>query len=720
MPMSKVIQKSSDWKKSFQETMYNPHHFLGLHTAKEEKVIRLFRPGASKVHIELFGKIMELSSEGQQGFFEIPVPKKTTAKDYKVYHQNGLLSHDPYAFLPTFGELDKHLFSEGLHYELYNVLGGRLAEVDGCKGVKFAVWAPNAMRVSLIADFNYWDGRANPMRSLGSTGIWELFVPGIGEGEKYKFEVHGEDGRLRVKSDPLAYSSELRPNNASVIRDVDRFAWQDGDWASKRKERFGKACAIYEVHLGSWKKNNGTFLNYREMAHKLAEYVKEMGFTHVELMPVSEHPLDESWGYQVTGFYAVTSRFGTPEDFQYFVNHLHLNGIGVILDWVPAHFPTDDFSLAQFDGSYLYEHADPRQGFHPHWNTYIFNYGRKEVANFLLACALYWFDKMHVDGLRVDAVASMLYLDYGRKDGEWVPNFYGGKENLEAIEFLKHLNSIVHERFPGVMMCAEESTAFTGVSHPLEWGGLGFDFKWNMGWMNDTLRYFHKDPVHRKFHQNELTFSLIYAFTERFILVLSHDEVVHGKKNLISKMPGDTWQKFANVRLIYSYMICHPGKKLLFMGMEVGQWDEWYCKAEVQWFLLDYPYHRGLQECIKKLNHFYQGHQALWRYDEQSKGFEWIDFSDHDNSVICYLRKADNAYVACVHNFTPNCLSEYFVRLGNVGKIKEIFNTDREEFGGSGKINAQPWIVKDEGGQPIGFMMQLAPLATMIFEVEFV
>ncbi|NNM43408.1 MAG: 1,4-alpha-glucan branching protein GlgB, partial [Chlamydiae bacterium] len=504
---------------------------------------------------------------------------------------------------------------------------------------------------------------------------------------------------------------------------VDEFIWEDDAWLEKRKKNKNASypCAIYEVHLGSWKKRDGHyFLNYREIAHELAAYVKEMGFTHIELMPVSEHPLDESWGYQVTGFYAVTSRFGTVQDFQYFVNHMHKNGIGVILDWVPAHFPTDDFSLAQFDGSYLFEHADPKKGFHPHWNTYIFNYGRREVSNFLICSALFWFGKMHIDGLRVDAVASMLYLDYGRNPGEWIPNEYGRNENLEAIEFLKHLNSIVHDKFPGVLMCAEESTAFTGVSHPLEWGGLGFDLKWNMGWMNDTLKYFHKDPIYRRYHQNDLTFSLIYAFTEKFISVISHDEVVHGKANLITKMPGDDWQKFANVRLLYSYMICHPGKKLLFMGTEFGQWDEWQCKSEIHWFLLQYFMHQGLQKCIKELNHFYQNHPALWQHDHDSRGFEWIDFSDHDNCVVSYLRKGDGCYLVCVHNFTPTYFSDYFIRLGNISHIHEVFNTDREEFGGSGKVNSMITIAKNDNGQPIGFITKLAPLGTMIFEVDFV
>lgn len=717
-----VTKQKKEERVSIQMDPHNPHEYLGLHSHNNEKIIRLWRPGAKSVHIQLFGKILEMRKTLEDGFFELVVPANTTLKDYLVYHQNGLLAHDPYSLWPTIGEMDTYLFSKGVHYQLYDMLGAHYMEHQGCNGVKFVVWAPSAKKVSLVSDFNFWDGRVNPMRSMGGSGIWEIFVPGLKIGERYKFEVFAQDGRIRVKSDPVAFGSELRPLTASVVADVDGFAWEDSAWKESQKntQMRKKPLAIYEVHLGSWKRRDGFFLNYREIAHELATYVKEMGFTHVELLPVTEHPLDESWGYQVTGFYSVTSRFGSPKDFQYFVNHMHKEGIGVIVDWVPAHFPTDDFSLAQFDGSYLYEHADPREGFHPHWNTYIFNYGRHEVSNFLIGSALFWLDKMHVDGLRVDAVASMLYRDYGRKEGEWIPNRYGGRENLEAIEFLKHMNSVVHQKFPGALMFAEESTSFLGVTHSLERGGLGFDFKWNMGWMNDTIRYFHKDPIYRKHHQNDITFGLIYAFSESFILVMSHDEIVHGKKNLISKMPGDMWQQFANVRLFYGYMICHPGKKLLFMGTEIGQWDEWYSQAELQWFLLQYPYHSGLQRCIRELNKFYQKTRALWELDDEGRSFEWIDFSDGNNSVVSYLRKGEGTYVMCIHNFTPNFFSEYWIGLKNVVHLQEIMNTDREEFGGSGKINADPQIVHDENKKSVGIKVHLAPLATMIFEVKFV
>lgn len=675
--------------------LHDPHAFLGVH----DGVIRLWRPGASSCHLEVEGRIVEAKRIHPAGLFEI-----AAAGSYRIFHSDGKLYPDCYTFLPTLGEIDTHLFAHGTHYKLYNVMGGRLGTHQGCQGAKFAVWAPNAKSVALVGDFNYWDGRSHPMRAIGSSGIWEIFIPGLEEGEKYKFEIRTPDGRLLLKSDPYAYASEVRPKTASRLFDLDRFQWTDQKWSPKKGP-----YNVYEVHLGSWKKG----LGYRQLAHELANYCQEMGFSHIELMPVCEHPLDESWGYQVSGFYAVTSRFGTPEDFQYFVNHMHSAGIGVIIDWVVAHFPVDDFALAFFDGTALYEHADPRKGFHPHWHTHIFNYGRNEVSNFLIANALFWLEKMHVDGLRVDAVASMLYLDYGRGPGDWIPNMYGGKENLEAIEFLKHLNSVIHQFHPEAQMSAEESTTFAKVSHPLENSGLGFDLKWNMGWMNDTLRYFQVDPLFRKYHQNDLTFGLVYAFSEKFILVLSHDEVVHGKGSLISKMPGDDWQKFANVRLLYSYMICQPGKKLLFMGGELGQWSEWNCKDEIAWHLLQFERHRQLQHTIKSLNWFYHASSALWEKDFDGSWFQWIDFNDTQNSVISYLRKGSNQYLVCVHNFTPMYFPHYFIRLGTVKVVKEVMNTDREEFGGSGKIN--PTI--EQAAE--GFYIQLAPLATMVFEVVF-
>lgn len=699
---------------------FDPHQILGLHPFDEkQKIIRIWRPGANQVYFELFGKITEATKMHDEGLFMALVPLETTANDYRIYHRNGLLAHDPYAFFPTFGEMDQYLLSRGVHYQLYKVLGARLTEHHGCKGTKFAVWAPSAKRVSLVGDFNHWDGRVNPMRTVGYAGVWEIFVPGLSEGEKYKFEIKTQEGNLLLKADPFAYGSEMRPATASIVSDVESYSWSDQSWIERRVEKKDspKPICIYEVHLGSWRKKDDQFMNYRDIAHQLAEYCLEMGFTHVELLPISEHPFDESWGYQVSGYFAVTSRFGLPRDFQYFVNYLHMHNIGVIVDWVPGHFPTDDFSLGRFDGTALYEHADPKQGIHPHWYTHIFNFGRHEVSNFLIANALFWFDIMHVDGLRVDAVASMLYLDYGREPGEWIPNKYGGKENIEAIEFFKHTNSIVHQRFPGALTIAEESTSFTGVSHPIEGGGLGFNMKWNMGWMNDTLRYFSKDMIYRHYHHNDLTFGLLYAFSEKFILVFSHDEVVHGKQSLLSKMPGDLWQKFANLRLLYSYMICQPGKKLLFMGGELAQWNEWWSKKELDWNLLEYPTHQGIQRLVKEVNQFYLNQPSLWERDFDYRTFEWIDFADHQNSVISYVRKGFESELLCVHNFTPGFYSHYFIRLGNVADIKEVFNSDAERFGGSGKVNGHIEIVSNHEGKAIGINLQVAPLATMVFAV---
>lgn len=700
---------------------HDPHMLLGLHDlAHDRKVIRLWRPGAKKIFLEVFGQVVEATRMHEAGVFEYIVPKDIMPNDYRVYHQSGLLAHDPYSFLPTFGDVDQYLFGKGVHYQLYRALGGRLAEQQGVSGVKFSVWAPAARRVSVVGDFNYWDGRVNPMRSLGQSGIWEVFVPGLKEGEKYKFEIKNQAGETYLKTDPMGNSSELRPATASVIANLERFQWTDHEWMAKRlrdKDQ-PKPLTAYEVHLGSWKRKDGQHLNYRDLAIELAAYCKEMSFTHVELMPIQEHPLDESWGYQVSGFYAVTSRHGTPEDFQWFVNHMHENGIGVLLDWVPGHFPTDAFSLGRFDGTSLYEHEDPKQGFHPHWGTYIFNFGRFEVANFLIANALFWFDQMHIDGLRVDAVASMLYLDYGRESGEWVPNQYGTKENLEAIEFFKHLNSVVHQRFPGISMIAEESTAFTGVTHPVEQGGLGFDMKWNMGWMNDTLRYFSKDMLFRHYHHNDLTFGLLYAFTERFMLVLSHDEIVHGKKSLISKMPGDMWQKFANLRLLLSYMMCQPGKKLLFMGGEIGQWNEWNCKSEIEWFLLLHATHTGVQTMVKELNKLYVENSSFWQHDFDHTGFEWVDFSDVQNSVISYLRKGSEGKFLCIHNFTPTFYPNYFLHLQGLSNIEEVFNSDAEKYGGSGKLNHSARIEYNQSGESVGVSFQLSPLATMIFRLS--
>lgn len=693
--------------------IWEPHAVLGLHKG----MIHLWRPGAKESFVEFRGKVHPLNKVGSEGLFELPVPSDLKPHDYLIWHTSGLKSLDPYNFTPSLGEMDLFLFGQGTHYELYNVLGGRLAQHEGIEGVKFSVWAPAAKSVSVVGDFNHWDGRVNPMRSLGVSGVWELFIPGLTELEKYKFEIRGPKGGLFVKADPMALMSELRSKTASIISNVDSFEWEDQVWQDHRKRRSleEKPVSIYELHLGSWKRHDNQFLTYREIGLQLVDYMKYMGYTHVEFMPIQEHPLDESWGYQVTGFYAPTSRFGSTQDFQWLINYLHINEIGVILDWVPGHFPTDAFSLGAFDGTALYEHADPRQGFHPHWNTLIFNFGRNEVCNFLIANALYWFDKMHIDGLRVDAVASMLYLDYGREQGEWIPNEFGGIENLQTIEFFKHLNSVVHQKFPGVLMIAEESTSFPHVTKSVDQGGLGFDLKWNMGWMNDTLRYFVKDPLYRRWHHNDLTFGLIYAFSERFVLAISHDEVVHGKASLLSKMPGDLWQKFANLRLLHSYQFCQPGKKLMFMGGEIGQWGEWQVIGELEWHLLDYAVHKGVQNLVKDLNHFYRLNNALWEHDFDDRGFSWVDYNDSVNCIISYLRKSTTQQLLCIHNFTPHYWPEYTIPLPHLSVIREAFNSDHERYGGSNKLNDNPRILENRSGA----VVQLAPLSTHIFHVHF-
>lgn len=701
---------------------HNPHHLLGLHRLDESRsVIRLFRPGAEKMYIELYGYSVEMVRVHDAGLFEVSVSSDLTFRQYRIFHTSGLLAHDPYAFLPTVSDVDEYLFNKGTHYQTYRRFGGRLTVHQGVQGASFAVWAPSARAVSLVGDFNHWDGRHTPMRQLGSSGIWEIFVPGLEEGALYKFELYTHDGKRLIKTDPYGLAFEKRPKTGSRLADPFKHVWQDSVWMEeRRKKSLHRPISIYEVHLGSWKKSEqGEFLTYRELAHSLVEYVKTMGFTHIELLPIAEHPLDESWGYQITGYCAPTSRFGSFEDFQYFVDLMHQNSIGVILDWVPGHFPTDDFALYRFDGTALYEHEDPRQGLHPHWNTAIFNFGRKEVSNFLLASALVWLDLCHVDGLRVDAVASMLYLDYGREQGEWIPNEWGGKENLHAIEFLRHANSIIHTLYPGVLTIAEESTSFPRITHSLHDGGLGFDCKWNMGWMNDSLRYISRDPIYRKYHQNDLTFNLIYAFSERFMLVLSHDEVVHGKASLLSKMPGDTWQKFANIRLLFSYMMCMPGKKLLFQGGEIAQWNEWSCKESVEWFLLHFPYHSGVQRCVQELQHFYRGTVALWADDFSFEGFEWLDFKDEQNSIISYIRKAPGTAeaVLVLHNFTPTYFDQYELPARYIQRVEELFNSDRSSYGGSGKVEIPVRYHHSCEGRTQKLIFSIPPLATVVYKV---
>ncbi len=624
-------------------------------------------------------------------------------------------------------DFDLYLIGEGNHLDAYNKMGAQLRTVDGVAGVNFSVWAPNARQVSVVGTFNDWDGRLHPMRKLIPSGIWELFVPGIGAGEVYKYRIKSHGGEVVDRSDPYGFSAELPPCTASIVSDLSAYSWNDAAWLQRRAA--GKAheepMAVYEVHLGSWKQDPHRlhgWMNYRDLAHQLVEYCQKMGYTHLELMPVSEHPYTGSWGYQTVGYFAVTSRYGSPEDFMYFVDHCHQHGIGVILDWVPAHFPRDAHGLRRFDGTALYEHEDPRQGEHPDWGTMIFNYGRKEVTNYLIANALFWADKYHIDGLRVDAVASMLYLDYSREEGGWIPNQYGGRENLEAIDFLKSFNKHIHARHPGILTIAEESTAWGGVSRPTDVGGLGFSMKWNMGWMNDTLRYMRNDPIHRGYHHNELTFSLIYAFSENFVLPFSHDEVVHGKRSLLDQMPGDLWQKFANLRLLYSYMWTHPGKKLLFMGGDFAQWTEWTHEQELPWDLLQWDTHQGIQRLVAALNHLHRQEPSLHELDFQPEGFEWVDCYNHAESVLTYMRKGkdpEDFTITCC-NFTPVPREHHRVGVPRGGRYREIFNSDAKEFGGSNILNSGELIASDQGHhmRPHSLEIKLPPLGVAVLKPD--
>ncbi len=633
-------------------------------------------------------------------------------------------TRDPYSFPPLLSEYDLYLLGEGTHWQSYLRMGAQLRSIDNVAGVNFAVWAPNATGVSVIGDFNSWDGRRHPMRKHVPSGVWELFVPGLGEGTNYKYQVRHGDWTYE-KSDPYGFAAELPPRTASKVANLDSYGWGDQEWLASRVKRQGldAPMSIYEVHLGSWRRPGDDprrWMTYRELAHQLVEYCQQMGYTHLELLPVSEHPFSGSWGYQTVGYYAATSRYGSPQDFMYFVDHCHQHGIGVIIDWVPAHFPKDGHGLRQFDGTCCYEHSDPRQGEHPDWGTLIFNYGRTEVRNFLLSNALFWLDKYHIDGLRVDAVASMLYLDYSRQEGEWIPNQFGGRENLEAISFLKSFNEQVHLQYPGVLTIAEESTAWTGVSRPTYLGGLGFSLKWNMGWMNDTTHYFRENPVHRKYHHDQLTFSLIYAFTENFCLPLSHDEVVHGKGSLLDQMPGDLWQKFANLRLLYGYMWSHPGKKLTFMGGEWGQWNEWNYDESLQWHLLEWESHQGLQKYVADLNQLYRSQPALYQVDFESPGFEWIDCHHYDLSVLTFVRRAkdprDFLVVAC--NFTPVPRLGYRMGVPEKCWYQEISNGDSQYYGGS-NVGNFPGKQADDlawNGRPYSIEITLPPLATVVFQ----
>jgi 1,4-alpha-glucan branching enzyme len=704
---------------------HDPHSVLGAHLGPGGVTIRALRPLAASVTAVLPDGSRYPLRHLHQGVFEVTLPEsQKSVPDYLLdvsyageSPRTGeagaqALQDDPYRHLPTLGEFDLHLIAEGRHEQLWHVLGARHLGT----GTAFAVWAPNARGVRVVGDFNYWDGRAHPMRSLGGAGVWELYVPGVSPGTRYKYSICGPDGVWREKADPMATLAETPPATASVVYES-TYEWSDGEWMTARAARqpVTSPLSVYEVHLGSWRPG----LSYRQLAAELAAYVTDLGFTHVEFLPVAEHPFGGSWGYQVTSYYAPTSRYGTPDDFRFLVDTLHQAGIGVIVDWVPAHFPRDSWALAEFDGTPLYEHADPRLGSHPDWGTLVFNYGRSEVRNFLVANSIYWLEEFHIDGLRVDAVASMLYLDYSRQPGEWVPNAYGGRENLDAISFLQEANATSYKRVPGIMMIAEESTAWPGVSRPVHLGGLGFGFKWNMGWMNDTLEYMRHDPIHRQYHHNELTFSLVYAFSENFILPLSHDEVVHGKGSLVGKMPGDEWRKFAGLRALLAYMWAHPGKQLLFMGGEFGQVSEWSEQKGLDWWVLQYHVHAGVQRLVRDMNSAYRSSPALWSQDSTPDGFSWIDSNDAHGNVLSFLRFGSPEHavpvLACVANFSAMPHTEYQIGLPLAGRWREVLNTDASDYGGSGvgNLGAVQAIPKPWHGRPASATIVLPPLSVL-------
>jgi 1,4-alpha-glucan branching enzyme len=733
-----VILPKAELRRYLAAKHATPHERLGMHpyaaaAGAKGVVVRAFvREAVECSVVETGGTgVWPMELLAPEGFFEVAILDRPAVFGYelRVKLKGGETRQfaDPYCFLPTLGEQDVYLFNQGNEHRIYEKLGAHPRVLGGVSGVAFAVWAPSATRVSVVGNFNQWDGRYHPMRTLGASGIWEIFIPGLAEGELYKFELRDQRGNIHLKVDPYGTYFEAPPNNASIVCDPRRHKWGDDAWIEKRRAgagRLDRAISVYEIHVASWRRileEKNRPLTYRELAPALADYVVEMGFTHVEVMPLAEHPFDGSWGYQVTGFYAPTHRFGTPEDFSFFIDHLHQRGIGVILDWVPAHFPRDTFALAEFDGTHLYEHADPRQGAHMDWGTLIFNYGRNEVRCFLVANAIAWCDRYHIDGLRVDAVASMLYLDYSRKHGEWIPNRYGGRENLEAIAFLKETNELVHLYYPGVLMIAEESTSFGGVSKPVKEGGLGFDYKWNMGWMHDTLRYFAKEPIHRKWHHNDLTFGMLYQYAEHFITVFSHDEVVHGKASLLLKMGAPHIpEKAANLRTLYGHMWAWPGKKLLFMGGEFGQSSEWNHEKSLDWHLLQYKDHEGVRLLVRDLNRLYAAEPALAFGDADHRGFRWLANYDTQASVIAYLRQdeAAEAMFAVVVHLTPVSRPNYRVGVPRAGFWKELLNTNSEYYGGSGLGNeggrATEGIPAD--GSPQSLRLTLPPLSTTIFK----
>jgi 1,4-alpha-glucan branching enzyme len=714
----------------------SPHTLLGMHPLGDKTgiVVRAFLPDAEKVEVQ------PVHEKSKPAFELVRIPNtdvfegvtksadKVYAYDLVVTTHDGKTrrTRDAFSFLPTLSESDLFLFGKGDERRIYEKLGAQLRVIDGVHGTSFAVWAPNAQRVSVVGDFNHWDGRFHPMRLLGSSGVWEIFIPNVGEGAHYKFEIRDAHGHVKLNTDPFGFFFEVPPKQAAIVWNTKKFKWTDDAWMKKRRERdaLRSPMSIYEVHIGSWQKKSVTeSWSYRELAKPLCEYVKRMGFTHVEFLPIAEHAFYPSWGYQVTGFFAPTSRYGTPDDFQFLINALHAAGIGVIIDWVPAHFPRDEWALAKFDGTALFEHEDPRKGAHQDWGTLIFNYGRNEVSNFLVANALYWCERFHIDGLRVDAVASMLYLDYSRKPGEWIPNQFGGRENLEAIEFLKKFNAIAHTEFPGIVTIAEESTAWPQVTRPPYLGGLGFSFKWNMGWMHDTLGYFKHEPIHRKYHQNDLTFAMLYHFHENFILPLSHDEVVHGKRSLLGRMPGDDWQRFANLRALLGYQWLFPGKKLLFMGGEFGQSSEWNENAQLDWWLLDAgPFHRGLQKFVADLNALYAKSSALWQADYDTAGFFWIDCNDRENSVLSFLRQTSDGknHTAVILNLTPVPRANYRLGLPLGGKWREALNSDSEIYGGGNQGNFGGVTAENHPchNQSHSAEFYLPPLSVSVFQAE--
>jgi 1,4-alpha-glucan branching enzyme len=721
IPQSGGQALSQDLLRLLEARHHDPFSVLGRHRRGGQDHVVVFNPDAETVTLGEHRVPMDRIAD--TGLFECTLPKDRLPARYAVHWlgQSGAphTTIDPYCFPPQIPEFDLHLFGEGRHWHIYRILGAHLRIVDHCSGVSFAVWAPEAERVSVVGDFNHWDGRRHPMRVRGASGVWELFIPELESFALYKFEIRNrENGVVTLKSDPFGQLFEMRPNTASVVRESRDYPWRDQAWMERRKnfDWQHSPVSIYEVHAGSWKRaDNGDFLNYRVLADDLVEYVSNLGFTHIELLPIAEHPLDASWGYQTTGYYAPTRRHGLPDDLRFFVDRCHRSGIGVILDWTAGHFPKDAHALARFDGSALYEHGDPRKGEHPDWGTHVYNYGRNEVRNFLLANAMFWIEEFHVDGLRVDAVASMLYLDYSRKKGEWIPNRYGGNQNLEAIDFLRDLNHTVLAQHPGSLMIAEESTSWPQVTRPVWTGGLGFSMKWNMGWMHDVLDYMSRDPVYRHFHHDRLTFGLLYAFTENFVLPFSHDEVVHGKRSLLSKMPGDEWQRFANLRLLYTFLFTYPGKKLLFMGCEFGQGTEWNFDAGLDWSVLDDPLHRGIQTLVRDLNRLYRISKALHGCDFEHRGFAWIDCHDASQSVLSYLRSDTQTDLIVVLNFTPVPRFDYRVGVPESGTYREILNSDSHYYAGSNLGNAcaeseaLSWM-----NQPHSLNLTLPPLAAII------